>query len=65
MKRIAAILIAITLLFSAGSALADYTASDNKLFVEAMQLSLSAEDEESPAEVTNAAPSAPPFQTTA
>ena len=32
MKRIAAILIAITLLFSAGSALADDTSEANKLF---------------------------------
>ena len=51
MRRIAATLAVIALLFSAGSAWADYdddTASANKLFVESMQLSLSAEDEESP-----------------
>ena len=47
MRRIAAILITITLMFSAGSALADDTSEANKLFVEAIQLSLSAEDEES------------------
>ena len=47
MKRIAAILIAITLLFSAGSALADDTASANKLFVEAVKLVESAEGEKS------------------
>jgi len=44
-KRIAAILIAITLLFSAGATLADDTGEANKLFVEAMQLSMSTEDE--------------------
>ena len=45
MKRITAILIAITLLFSAGATLADDTGEANKLFVEAMQLSMSTEDE--------------------
>jgi len=45
MRRIAAILIAITLLFSAGATLADDTGEANKLFVEAMQLSMSTEDE--------------------
>ena len=47
MKRIAAILIAITLLFSAGATLADDTASANKLFVEAVKLVKSAEGEKS------------------
>ena len=47
MRRIAAILIAITLMFSAGSSLADDTSEANKLFVEAKQHSLSAEDEKS------------------
>ena len=47
MRRIAAILIAITLLFSAGATLADDTASANKLFVEAVKLVKSAEGEES------------------
>ena len=42
MKRIAAILIAITLLFSAGSAHADDTSEANKLFVEAVKLVKSA-----------------------
>ena len=47
MKRITAILIAITLLFSAGATLADDTASANKLFVEAVKLVKSAEGEKS------------------
>ena len=47
MRRIAAILIAITLLFSAGATLADDTASANKLFVEAVKLVKSAEGEKS------------------
>ena len=47
MKRIAAILIAITLLFSAGSALGDDTSEANKLFVEAVKLVKSAEGEKS------------------
>ena len=47
MRRIAAILIAITLLFSAGATLADDTASANKLFVEAVKLVESAEGEKS------------------
>ena len=47
MRRIAAILIAITLLFSAGATLADDTASANKLFVEAVKLVMSAEGEKS------------------
>ena len=47
MKRIAAILIAITLLFSAGSALADNTSEANKLFVKAVKLVKSAEGEKS------------------
>jgi hypothetical protein len=47
MRRIAAILIAITLLFSAGATLADDTASANKLFVEAIKLVKSAEGEKS------------------
>ena len=47
MKRIAAIFIAITLLFSAGATLADDTASANKLFVEAVKLVKSAEGEKS------------------
>ena len=47
MKRIAAILIAITLLFSAGSALADDTSEANKLFVKAVKLVKSAEGEKS------------------
>ena len=47
MSRIAAILIAITLLFSAGATLADDTASANKLFVEAVKLVKSAEGEKS------------------
>ena len=47
MRRIAAMLIAITLLFSAGATLADDTASANKLFVEAVKLVESAEGEKS------------------
>jgi TPR repeat protein len=47
MRRILATLAVIALLFSAGSAWADDTSEANKLFVEAMQLWLSAEDEES------------------
>ena len=47
MRRIAATLIAITLLFSAGATLADDTASANKLFVEAVKLVKSAEGEKS------------------
>ena len=47
MKRIAAILIAITLLFSAGSALVDNTGEANKLFVKAVKLVKSAEGEKS------------------
>ena len=47
MRRISAILIAITLLFSAGATLADDTASANKLFVEAVKLVKSAEGEKS------------------
>ena len=50
MKRIAAILIAITLMFSAGATLADDTASANKLFVEAVKLVNSAEKAEGPIE---------------
>ncbi len=50
MGRIIAILAVVALLFCGGSAWAHYdddTASANKLFVRAMQLSLSAKDEES------------------
>ena len=47
MCRIAATLAVVALLFSAGSALADDKGEANKLFVEAMQLALSAEDEKS------------------
>jgi len=47
MRHIVATLAVIALLFSAGSAWADDTSEANKLFVEAMQLWLSAEDEES------------------
>ena len=47
MGRIVATLAVIALLFSGGGTLADDAGSANKLFVEAMQLSLSAEDEES------------------
>jgi len=47
MRRIAATLIAITLLFSAGATLADDTGEANKLFVEAVKLVKSAEGEKS------------------
>ena len=47
MRRILATLTVNALLLSAGSAWADDNSEANKLFVEAMQLSLSAEDEES------------------
>ena len=47
MKRITAILIAITLLFSAGATLADDTGEANKLLVEAVKLVKSAEGEKS------------------
>ena len=48
MRRIATTLAVVgAFLFSAGATLADDTSEANKLFVEAMQLSLSAEDEES------------------
>ena len=47
MSTLVATLAVIALLLGAGATLADDTSAANKMFVEAMQLSLSAEDEES------------------
>ena len=54
MRRIAATLAVVALLFSAGSALADDTSEANELFVEAVKLVNSAENVEDPIEKADA-----------